>query len=153
MGASPLATNFEEFSKRLMDDEMAQSVLMVENPLGLSSKKAAKIVDKLLTRAFNEGRGEEMIKDIVRRVHKIKSWVAEDAGHLEFIKELDRATHSPTLRLFNLAARTEGRKEMLCDETGDAYKADKEAHMTPEEKKAAKYAQMLADMPATNSMS
>lgn len=143
MSQSSLSTNFEAFSKRLLDDDMGSSVLMVENPLELSSKKAAQIVDRLLTRAFNEGRGEDMIQEIVRRVHKIKSWVAEDAGHLEFVRELDRASMSPALRLFNLQAKADGENVMLADHTGTAYEYD---HLTEDE---AKHAKMLAEMKPT----
>ncbi len=138
-----LSSSFTDFSKRLLDDPRASSVLMVENPLGLSSKIAAEIVDRLLTRAFNEGRGEDMIKEIVRRVDKINSWVAEDAGHLEFVKELDRESKSPALRVFNLQAKADGENVMLKDFTGTDHVDE---HLNPDE---AKYAKMLADMKPT----
>lgn len=124
MGRSNPAAIFSEMGGRRLINDAAPSVLMEKNPLNLSSGKAADIVDKLLTNAFNEGRGESMIKEIVRRVHKVKSWAAADAGHIAFIKELDRASMSPALRLFNLKAKADGQNEMLADETGLAYRSE-----------------------------
>lgn len=109
---------------------ISASALAVENPLDMKSEKAIEIVHRLMTRAVAEGRAEEMIQKIVPRIHKVKQWVAEDAAHLAFVKELDKASMSPTIRIFNMQAKAEGRNEMLYDHTGTAQNlTDQEAQI------------------------
>lgn len=136
LSAAFFATNSDS-----SDFDMSETVLMTENPLGMKSRKAIAIVHTLMTRAYNEGRVEDMIGKIESRVHRIKEWAAADADHLKFAKEMDRATKSPSLRIFNLQAQADGHKIMLADHTGESYQ---EAHLTDQE---ARYAKMLLDAP------
>lgn len=102
------------------DIDLSRSALMSENPLDMKSKKAIQIVHKLMTRAINEGREEEMIQKIAARITKIKNWAAQDAGHIKAAREMDKLTKSPTLRVHNFNQLAKGAKNivLLSDHTG-----------------------------------
>lgn len=118
MQAFAEASRIKSESKADTDFDFSRSALMSENPLNMKSQKAIAIVHKLMTRAINEGREEEMIKKIGERITRVKNWAAQDAGHIRAAREMDQLTKSPTLRMHNFNQLAEGGKVMLSDHTG-----------------------------------
>lgn len=101
--------------------------------LNISCHKASRIAGKLLRKAFNEGRGQEMYAEISRRIDRVKEWAAEDAGEIAFARELDKITKSPTLRRFNMEAQKAGEKTFLGDHTGTKTQNQTPAQSAAEE--------------------
>ena len=89
---------------------------------GYSVRSREELIQGLLKRAFNEGRGDEMIAEIDRRLTRIREWADEDSDFIAAAKMMDGTSRG--IRAFNMVARAEGRDDFLVDTVGASQEGD-----------------------------